>query len=124
MQILIKSINTDSKNHVERTALHMVVKKRDLKMLKLLVENEANINAQDNKSFSVLYYAVLQNLLEIAKYLLNNEANPNLENSIGNAPIHNIAYRNRFAVLPYQFTQKNGNTAIVAQLKRLMSLIK
>ena len=60
-------------------------------------------------------------------------------NDIGNAPIHNIAYnnrfemlelfmnydtnfklKNRFGMLPHQFAQKKGNSSMVVELKSLL----
>ena len=123
------------------TPLHMAIKKRDLKLVKLLIQKGADVDAQDKKGFSVLYYAVIQNQLKIAKILLDNDADPNLTNNIGNAPIHNIAYNNRFlmlelfmnyetdftlknayGMLPSDFAQKNNHSTIMKALKPLEKL--
>lgn len=135
---LLKTTDIESTTNAGLTALHIAVKRRDLKMVKLLITNDADIDSQDKKGFSPLYYAVLQNRVKIARFLLNNEADPNLANQIGNAPIHNIAYRNRFemldlfinydvnlklknkyGLLPYHFAQKNGHGSMMRELRLL-----
>lgn len=138
VQSILNEDNIEATTSSGLTALHMAIKKRDLLLVKLLINADADVDAQDNKGFSVLYYAVMQNQLKIAKLLLDNEADPNLTNTIGNAPIHNIAYNNRFemlelfmnyttdfnlknayGMLPHQFAQKKGNSAMVTELKSL-----
>lgn len=138
VQKLLKSIEIESTTNAGLTPLHIAVKKRDLKMVKLLVKEDADVDSQDNKGFSPLYYAVIQNRVKIAKFLLNSDADPNLQNQIGNAPIHNIAFRNRFemldlflnygvnvklknryGLLPYHFAQKNGHSSMMRELRLL-----
>lgn len=134
----LKQYNINSTTNAGLTPLHMAVKKRDLNMVKFLLSNGADVDAQDNKGFSVLYYAVLQNNIPIARYLLQNEADTGLKNNIGNAPMHNIAYNSRFEMLelfmffgananiennygmkPYDFAAKKGNKGMMGELKSI-----
>lgn len=140
---LLKKHDIQSATKAGLTSLHIAVKRRNQKMIKFLIDKDADVDAQDNKGFSPLYYAVIQNRVSIARILLNNDADPNLINNIGNAPIHQIAYKNRFemldlflnydidlnlknryGMLPYHFAQKGGNSTMVQELQSLMRIYK
>lgn len=62
------------------TALMLAVRKGNLKMIQLFVENSDNINQTDRSGRSALWYAIAehedQNALPIATYLLKNGADP------------------------------------------------
>lgn len=134
----LRHFDINSTNKAGLTALHIAVKKRDVKMVTFLLKHGANINAQDKRGFSALYYAVLKNHLPLAKTLLTHQANPNLTNNIGNAPIHNIAHNNRHEMLDlflefdanlnlknphgmsaYDFANNKGHTGMKLRLKQL-----
>ena len=60
-----------------RTALMIASEKGQLEIIKLLIKNNANINAKDNKDKTVLMYASKTNSSEIIQLLLNSNADLN-----------------------------------------------
>lgn len=75
--------------------LHIAVKKRDKVLITLLLENNANIEAKDNKGFTPLYYAVVMNDFDTVEFLLDKGADVNTQNNIGNTPMHQVARKDR-----------------------------
>ncbi|CAL8141651.1 unnamed protein product [Orchesella dallaii] len=80
--------------------LHRALSKpnsRQLEVILMLIQNKANVNAQDNQGQSPLHYAVNQkpvptHLLHIIKLLMNNKADPNLADKNGRTFLHCAAY--------------------------------
>ena len=60
-----------------RTALMIASEKGQLEIIKLLIQNNADINAKDNKDKTVLMYASKTNSSEIIQLLLNSNADLN-----------------------------------------------
>ncbi|MBP7282075.1 MAG: ankyrin repeat domain-containing protein [Leptospiraceae bacterium] len=50
----------------------------DVEIVKLLVENKADVNAQNKQGWTPLHNAFLQVNLELVKYLLNQAADKNI----------------------------------------------
>ena len=57
-------------------------------MLKILLDNEANINALDNQGYTPLALSVRRNLMSAVKILLERGADVNLKNRYANTPLH------------------------------------
>ncbi|KAF8824327.1 hypothetical protein HHX47_DHR8000431 [Lentinula edodes] len=75
-------INKEWKNN----ALLEAVSNNDLEMIKVLVNNKANVNAQGGQFGNALQAAARQGNLEIAKFLLENKADVNAQGgNLGNA---------------------------------------
>lgn len=71
-----------------RTILHMAVERRaDTEMLKYLVKNGANVDAQDVYSMTPLAKAVWEDSLEIVECLLSCGADPNIGSASGMTPL-------------------------------------
>ena len=55
----------------------------NLNEMKILLENGADINSQDENGFSALIMATNKNNLDMVKFLLENGANINLQDQFG-----------------------------------------
>ncbi len=65
------------------SAVHAVAFKGNSALLKLLIDNQADIDALDNNNTSALHYAVLGNHLACVKILLENNAIRNSKDATG-----------------------------------------
>ncbi|MFH1643830.1 MAG: ankyrin repeat domain-containing protein [bacterium] len=63
-------------------------KKGDLDVLKLLIENGADVNHQDKNDYTALHMAIMDQHEKTALFLLKNGANPNLVDVKEQFPIH------------------------------------
>jgi ankyrin repeat protein len=70
----------------DMTPLHYAVQEDSFDMVHFLLENGAEINAQDGAENTPLHYSV--NSPCITHLLLLNGADPNLQNEEGNTPLH------------------------------------
>ena len=66
--------------------LHWAVLLKNFELVKLLVENGADVNAIASTGETPLHYAVLVRDTEIINYLLQKGANPNIANNKGEMP--------------------------------------
>lgn len=98
-------------------SLHRACKKQNLSIVKLLVENGADVNATNKYGTTALYYAIDNNSasMEIVELLLKNNANPNVDT------ILHIACRNQNLKIikllvengaDVNFIDNNGRTAL------------
>jgi len=62
-----------------------IFKKEDI--ARLLIENEADVNAQEIKGWSVLHFAAQSNLPDLVKLLIDKGANVNVQDDYGNVPL-------------------------------------
>ncbi|XP_058794197.1 putative ankyrin repeat protein RF_0381 [Phymastichus coffea] len=78
-----------------KTALHIAVEKKNLKMAEWLVERGANINAQDNFTRSVLLNAVWFKHTAMVKLFLEFGADPDIKHTIACTPLIEACRRYR-----------------------------
>ena len=107
--LISKNIDVDSKNYINRTALHFACigenynkKKISPELIKILVDAGANINAQDEKGNTPLLYAIKNNAsIENINYLIDKAANVKLANEINETVLHNdyLYKKNNFPLL-------------------------
>uniref|UniRef100_A0AC34F3Y5 NACHT domain-containing protein n=1 Tax=Panagrolaimus sp. ES5 TaxID=591445 RepID=A0AC34F3Y5_9BILA len=62
---------TDVQNEDGKTLLHYAVLEQNIKLIKLMIEMDANITAEDHEKRTPLYYAVKDKSHEVVKCLLN-----------------------------------------------------
>ncbi|WP_342257708.1 ankyrin repeat domain-containing protein [Spiroplasma endosymbiont of Nomada ruficornis] len=70
------------------TPLQIAVKNNNIEMVKLLLENHADIDAQDVDGCTPLHLVVECNNIEMVKLLLENHADVNLKDINGCTPLH------------------------------------
>lgn len=73
--------------------------KDTLNIIKLLLQFNSDINAQDNKNNTPLLYCLKNNYKYISSYLIENNANPFLKNKIGQCPVSISIKKQEFTLL-------------------------
>lgn len=74
-----QSIAPEIKDPIGNTALMEATKFNNLEVCKLLIKNNANVNALTYDGLSALGYSILTNNFEITLLLLKNDADPNVK---------------------------------------------
>lgn len=89
--------------HNKNTPLHLMAGAGNLSIVKLLIENGADINAKDSYGiWTPLYSAVAGNHLEIAKYLVDKGAEINIKNDLAQwTPIYGAAEEGNFEIVKF-----------------------
>lgn len=64
----------------------------DLTIIRLLLDNSSNINAQNNSGWTPLFFAVKLGFVEAVKLLIQKGADVNLANRHGTTPLQEAAY--------------------------------
>ena len=75
----------------KRTLLHLAVKQGYARAAKLLLDNNADVNARDVMESTALHLAVLEDNVEIAKLLIANGADLDAMSTYLSTPLHNAA---------------------------------
>ena len=84
------------------SALHYACQFGDLESVKILIENNANIDTYSNNQRIPLHLASNMNYPEVVKFLLENKSNPNYKDELGCTPMH--------------LASKQGNTKCIEYL--------
>jgi ankyrin repeat protein len=85
----------NNKNYYGFTALHNAVMCGNTDVVRILIDNNADVNVLDNDHIKFpLLSAVLRDDKEITNILLENGADVNLINKIGDSPLHGAVLRN------------------------------
>ena len=77
----------DMLSHINSTPLMLACNNKHLKIVKLLLNNNADPNIQDEGGINCLQAASYYNYIDIAKILLEHKANPNIQDMYHNTPI-------------------------------------
>jgi ankyrin repeat protein len=95
--LLERGANSNIKDEVTKTsALHQAIcsptaprpNPAEEQIIKLLIENKANVDSNDNYGNTPLHQALNFNRLEAVQVLISNKANPDVANSAGVTPLH------------------------------------
>lgn len=79
----------DSIRDADHNTLFMIAcKNNQLKLAKILLQLESNINAENNLGLTALLQSVFENHLDVFHFLLENKADINLVDKIGRSPLH------------------------------------
>lgn len=80
--------NVNLQNIYDNTTLIMVASEFNcIKIVELLLENDANVNAQDQSGWTALMHAAFNGNAKIVQMLLNNGANIDLSNNYGDTAL-------------------------------------
>ncbi|EAX92086.1 hypothetical protein TVAG_273990 [Trichomonas vaginalis G3] len=71
----------------QRNILHIACKKRNLNLVKSLIENGCDEDIEDDHECSPLIYASIEGHLEVVKYLISVGADKKTKNKDGNTPL-------------------------------------
>ena len=85
-----EDINAEQ-NRNKRTLLHMAAKKGYAKAVKMLLDNQADINVRDVMDATPLHDAVLEDKVEIVRILIAYGADLDVKSSYLSTPLHNAA---------------------------------
>jgi ankyrin repeat protein len=77
----------NQKNIGGATALHIISRKGNLEICKILIKNGANIDVIDNEGWTPLMRAITSKNSDLVKFLLDHGADINKLNSVGESPI-------------------------------------
>ncbi|MBK8454703.1 MAG: ankyrin repeat domain-containing protein [Thiofilum sp.] len=118
-----KGLNTNARDMNSKTALHYAVARNNLTWVKLLLEQGANPNIQDNTDNSPLLmvlnnYATYAESWGLVDLLLQSGANPNLRNSAGQTALH-LSYRLKNQKLIERLIKSGANSTIRSYIGRL-----
>lgn len=87
-----RSIKNDYYNNHNENILDAVIQ-RDIKKVKALISQNADINEQDKENgFSALHYCAQFRLKDIAKLLIDNNAKIDIKDNDGNTPLFKAVY--------------------------------
>ncbi|WP_339043682.1 ankyrin repeat domain-containing protein [Spiroplasma endosymbiont of Apeira syringaria] len=79
--------------------LYYAVNNNNIEIVKLLLENDADINEQDINGCAPLHWAIECNNIEIVKLLLENDADINAQEKSLATPLHLSIYTNNFDMI-------------------------
>ena len=109
--LLPRDVN-DAANTDGMTALHFAAQNGDIAILQYLVENGADIKAQDTiHSRAVLHFAAENGNLECVKYLAEHGADLLDKDAYGATALHYAAEKNHLDVIKYLVSKKMDYTA-------------
>ena len=86
------------------TPLHIAITKKHFEIVKLLVENEADVNVETVFNWTPLHFAIRDGHLEIIKLLITNGAKVNLIDTYGRIP-------------PLELAKQKKNSAVIEYLE-------
>lgn len=105
-EILIQSgIDISSSDSSGKSAIHYAASLGDTLLLKLFLENSADINARDNHKNTPLILASQNGHLDAVSYLLANKANTELRDYLGRGAIY-FAEAKKYTQMVYVLTNK------------------
>ncbi|XP_053596740.1 ankyrin-1-like [Microplitis demolitor] len=89
----------------DETLLYHAVSSGHIKIVELLLENGAKVNAINDSGETALIAAVLGNNLELMKILINAGAQVNLRNNKHHLPLHRAVQRRNYSITRYLIEQ-------------------
>ena len=77
----------DAVDEFGRNKLHYAANNGDSMIVKKLIDEGIDIDAQDNNDWTALHFASQNNHFDTIDLLLENKANPNIHDNQGNGPL-------------------------------------
>ena len=113
MQLLLNAgAKTDYQDGIDNNTLLQAVSSLNVEAVKLLVENNANLDIQQTAwGNTPLHFAVAQNSLDIARLLLEGGANPDIQDCSGATPLY-LAAEKGYAQMVSLLLENGAKTSI------------
>lgn len=122
--LINQGVNVNAKlEDSDSTALHYATANGYLGIVKLLIENKADINIEDKK-VSPLNLAIMQEQTKIAKLLIENGAKLNSQDMLGNTPLHNAIIKDNASITQLLLKNKTSNKIKNKEGKTALDLMK
>ena len=83
---VVKELGVEVQDSYGRTPLINAAFYGNLDLLRWLIAEGADVDAQDKKGYAALHFSVQENKPDCVKLLLDNKANPNIQDKYGNTP--------------------------------------
>ena len=99
MKLLEAEASLEGKDNQGRTVFHLAAEYGDVKLLDLLIKNNANVNDGDNKGQSALYYSIASSNVLAAMKLLEAGANIEGKDDEGRSVLHLAAQHGEEEIL-------------------------
>jgi|GEM_PF-2445749 len=96
-----QDFNINSRDKYGRTALSIAVGKRNLEMVKLLVENGADVNIFNRNKYTPLMTSCRNGSLSIVKYLIAHGSDYRIVNQFGESAAHIAYHYENFEIVQY-----------------------
>ncbi len=94
-----KDIIINSRTNIGETPLHYACNLQENKIVKLLINNNADINLQDfEHEYNILHYAINLGSIELVKICLNNNIDINRQDIYGNTALHYCVLENNLEI--------------------------
>jgi ankyrin repeat protein len=100
--------NLNYRNKAGQTALHVAVMHKRTKIIRILLLNKANVDAQDRYGNTALMYSINYKQFQIVNWLIVARSNLNLRNARNENAFH-IAFHQGFIELAFNFLEKSVN---------------
>jgi ankyrin repeat protein len=94
--VLEKGANINAKEpHTGATVLHLAIVFKHPELIQFLIDNKADVQAQDNDGFTALHLANMRSKSRIVSVLLASGANKEIKNSLGFTALHTAVFSER-----------------------------
>lgn len=126
--LLIRKADINQIDAEKRTALHYAAKanvgKSHLMVMKLLLKNGADLNAEDIKNMTPLHILSEESSIEVFELLLTSGADPSIENIDGKTPLDREIVKKVWLEKIQESAENESNNLRMCRLKRLEEEVK
>ena len=95
----IREVIINSRNNIGETPIHFATNLQEIKLVKTLINNGANINYQDYEhEYNILHYAINLSTNDIVKLCIENNIDINRQDVYGNTALHYCILENNVEI--------------------------
>lgn len=109
-----------AKNNCDQTALCWTAQSGTVAVVRLLLQNNADVNWQDKNGCTALHRASTRGCKEMVQLLLENGADANLNNKDRWTPLHGACVRGQPEIIRHLLGKVNGESTIVNSVAKEM----
>lgn len=100
------SEGVDINTYVNYTLLHLAIRLKNRRLLKMFIEAGVNLNLADESSLSPLHLAVLENRLDFVKLLVQSGCDIALGSELEQTPLHLAVSNGHYEIAKYLLEQQ------------------